>query len=207
MAANGDANAVESGLMLIVGLLALYVALMGRLGSLLASIIDPASLISSNPNGGTSSFNTPTNTGTNTGSVTPLSNLVPSFQQGSYRAMAVADAQRYGINPNLFIKQIEMESGFQSGVVSPAGAVGIAQFVPSTAAGLGVNPWDPVSSLAGAAALDARNLKAYGGDYQKMLAAYNAGAGTVNAAIQRGGANWLSYMPAETQNYVRSIIG
>ncbi len=47
----------------------------------------------------------------------------------------------------------------------------------------------------------------FGGDYAKALAAYNAGAGAVNAAVAQGGANWLSYMPAETQNYVAIIMG
>lgn len=196
-----DSDAVQSGLLFAVGLLALYVAVMGRVGSLLAAIIDPSALTSS----GTSSFNTP-NTPTQTNTGTPLVDI-PSFQQGSYQAMTVSNAQQYGINPNILLKQIQQESGFQPNVVSPAGAVGMAQFLPSTAAALGVNPWDPSSALAGAAALDARNLKAYGGDYRKMLAAYNAGAGAVNAAIQRGGSNWLAYLPTETQTYVRTILG
>lgn len=198
--ANGDVNAIQSGLVFVIGLLALYVAVMGRVGSLLAAIIDPSALSSS----GTSSFNTPT---AQTAAGSPLIGDIPTFQQGSYQAMAVSSAQQYNINPNVFLKQIQQESGFQANVVSPAGAVGMAQFLPSTAAALGVNPWDPGPALVGAAALDARNLKAYGGDYRKMLAAYNAGAGAVNTAIQRGGSNWLAYLPSETQTYVRSILG
>jgi soluble lytic murein transglycosylase-like protein len=100
-----------------------------------------------------------------------------------------------------------LESGFNPNAISPSGAVGIAQFEPSTAAGLGFNPYDPVAALKGAANYMARLSSEYGGDYTKALAAYNAGSGTVNSAIQRGGANWLSLMPAETQNYVARITG
>lgn len=124
----------------------------------------------------------------------------------NYQQMAIADANAAGINSSIFVKQIQAESGFNPNAASSAGAIGIAQFLPSTAAGMGVNPWDPVSALQGAARLDAQNLKAYGGDYKKMLAAYNAGGGTVNSAIARGGSNWLAYMPTETQKYVSNIM-
>lgn len=43
--------------------------------------------------------------------------------------------------------------------------------------------------------------KRYGGDLEKMWAAYNAGPGAVDNAIQAGG-NWLNRLPTETQNYV-----
>lgn len=45
----------------------------------------------------------------------------------------------------------------------------------------------------------------YGGDAAKMWAAYNAGPGTVDAALQHG-ADWFVYLPSETQNYVRSNL-
>src|SRR5215475_7278618 len=108
-----DGNAVQLGLLFFIGLLTLYVAVMGRVGSLLAAIIDPSALTSSS---GTNSF-TPASQ-TNTVQASPI----PSFQQGSYQAMAVASAKQYGINPNIFINQIQEESGFQPVVVSPEGA-------------------------------------------------------------------------------------
>lgn len=47
----------------------------------------------------------------------------------------------------------------------------------------------------------------YGGDLAKMWAAYNAGPGAVDEAIQRYGPNWLQALPKETQNYVRGNLG
>ena len=77
--------------------------------------------------------------------------------------------------------------------------------IPSTAASIGVNPYDPVSALNGAARLMASYYQQYG-DYAKALAAYNAGSGTVNYAIQAGGANWMSFLPAATRNYIFKIM-
>ncbi|GCE15913.1 lytic transglycosylase domain-containing protein [Tengunoibacter tsumagoiensis] len=124
-----------------------------------------------------------------------------------YVATARAAATRHGINPDLFVRQIQQESGFNPNARSSAGAIGIAQFMPATAASMGVNPRDPNAALDGAARLMADNNRMYGGDYAKALAAYNAGPGTVNAAVRAGGARWLAYTPAETQHYVHVIMG
>ncbi len=124
-----------------------------------------------------------------------------------YIAIARQAATSAGIPPDYFVRQINQESGFNPNAVSPAGAVGIAQFIPSTAAGLGINPYDPVSALYGAARYMARLANSYGGDYAKALGAYNAGPPAVTRAVNSGGANWLAYMPLETQNYVRIIMG
>ncbi len=134
-----------------------------------------------------------------------LSNL--DLPRSQYVGIARQDAVDAGISPDYFVRQIYQESSFNPNAVSPAGAVGIAQFLPSTAAGLGINPWDPISALKGAARLMANSARIYGGDYAKALAAYNAGSGTVNYAVQVGGANWLNYLPAETRNYIRIIMG
>jgi hypothetical protein len=141
---------------------------------------------------------------------TPHLPAVPPVQvlsTSQYVAIAQQDAIAAGISPTYFTRQIMLESGFNPNAISPSGAVGIAQFEPSTAAGLGFNPYDPIAALKGAANYMASLSAEYGGDYTKALAAYNAGSGTVNSAIQRGGANWLSLMPAETQNYVARITG
>jgi len=126
---------------------------------------------------------------------------------GSYVSLAQADAQTTGIPPDLFVRQINMESGFDPYASSPAGAEGIAQFEPATAAGLGIDPWDPVQALQGAADLMARYRQNYGGDYGKALAAYNGGSGRLNDAIQNCGPAWLACEPAETRHYVLTILG
>ena len=124
-----------------------------------------------------------------------------------YVGMAQQAAASAGISSSAFVRQIQQESGFNPNAGSPAGAQGIAQFMPGTAASMGVNPYDPSSALPGAARMMAGLAAQYGGDYSKALAAYNAGGGAVNSAVARGGASWLSYMPAETQNYVATIMG
>jgi hypothetical protein len=53
----------------------------------------------------------------------------------------------------------------------------------------------------------AQELATYHGDAAKALAAYDAGDGTVQAAVARCGMNWLSCTPKETQNYVTVILG
>lgn len=134
----------------------------------------------------------------------PVQAALPRSQ---YVAIAQQAAINAGINPTYFVQQINAESSFNPNAVSPSGAVGIAQMIPSTAAGIGANPYDPVSALNGAARLMAGYAKQYGGDYAKALAAYNAGSGTVDYAIKIGGANWRAYVPAETQNYIYKIMG
>jgi soluble lytic murein transglycosylase-like protein len=99
-----------------------------------------------------------------------------------------------------------MESGFDPNVVGSSGDVGIAQFLPSTASGLGINPYDPLSSLQGAAQMDGRNLRKYG-DEAKAFAAYNCGGPCVDRAIRLGGWNWQAYIPATTQHYIQVILG
>ncbi len=124
----------------------------------------------------------------------------------SYQGMARDAALKAGISVRYFINQIQQESGFNPGAVSPAGAEGIAQFMPATAASMGVNPWDPRSALYGAARLMSSLNAQFGGNYAMALAAYNAGPGAVQAAISEGGSDWYAYLPAETQNYITVIM-
>ena len=143
-------------------------------------------------------------TTTNQGSTTLPPVTLPKSQ---YIAIAQQDATDAGISPVYFVRQINQESGFNPNAVSPAGAVGIAQFEPGTAAGLGIDPWNPVQALRGAAQLMASYSRNYGGDYAKALAAYNGGSGTVQYAVNNCGANWLNCLPGETRHYIYVIMG
>jgi soluble lytic murein transglycosylase-like protein len=122
-------------------------------------------------------------------------------------AEAWNDATQVGISPSTFVRQINQESGFNPTAISSAGAIGIAQFMPATAAALGFDPHDPTVSLRMAALFMAQKQASYQGAEAKALAAYNAGDGTVQAAVTRCGTTWLSCMPAETQQYVAAILG
>jgi hypothetical protein len=105
-----------------------------------------------------------------------------------------------GIDPDIFARQIQQESGFNPQAGSSAGAQGIAQFMPATAKQYGVNPWDPTSALPGAAKMMSNLLDQYGGDWSKALAAYNGG----DKAVQQlnAGQPWQ-----ETQQYLNTILG
>jgi peptidoglycan DL-endopeptidase CwlO len=115
-----------------------------------------------------------------------------------YRALAYQDAQDAGFPPNVYVAQIDEESHFDPHALSPAGAEGIAQDMPATAAGLGIDPWNPEQALAANARLMATYLGQFG-SVELALAAYNAGPG----AVQRYGG-----IPPfeETQRYVRDIM-
>jgi cell wall-associated NlpC family hydrolase len=107
-------------------------------------------------------------------------------------------ASANGIPPSLLAGLIQQESGFNPNAVSAAGAEGIAQFMPATAAGIGVDPYDPTSAINGAAQLLGAYTRQFG-SYGDALAAYNAGS----AAVARYGG-----VPpyAETQAYVPAVL-
>ena len=132
-----------------------------------------------------------------TASATSTSSSLPAGTP--YAAEITAAATANGIDPALLAGLVKQESGFNPNAGSGAGARGLTQLMPSTAAGLGVNNvLDPVQSLDGGAKYLKQQLDTFGGDVTKALAAYNAGPG----AVQRfGGVPPYS----ETQNYVRIV--
>lgn len=107
----------------------------------------------------------------------------------------------------VFLRMINQESGFNPLARSSQGASGIAQFMPATAASLGVDPWNPEQSLWGAARYLTSLANMFGGDMAKAVAAYNAGPGTVQAAVRRAGDRWVTALPDETRLYLRNVLG
>ena len=107
-------------------------------------------------------------------------------------------ASAHGVPAALLAAVAKQESGFNPSAVSSAGAEGLMQLMPSTAAGLGVDAFDPTQAVNGAARLLGSYLQQYGGSVPLALAAYNAGPGAV---AQYGG------IPpyAQTTAYVNSI--
>lgn len=116
-----------------------------------------------------------------------------------YRQLAYQTAQKYGIDPDLFVRQIQAESAFRPDAVSSAGAIGLGQLMPATAKELGVDPNDPVQNLEGAARYMKQQIDRFG-DPALALAAYNAGPSRVAKA------NGVPNI-TETQNYVAKILG
>jgi soluble lytic murein transglycosylase-like protein len=116
-----------------------------------------------------------------------------------YAAEITAAAKKHGVDPALLAGLVKQESGFNPDAGSPAGAQGLTQLMPATAASLGVtNVHDPVQALDGGAKYLRQQLDRFGGDVARALAAYNAGPG----AVERFGG-----VPpyAETQEYVRRV--
>lgn len=99
----------------------------------------------------------------------------------------VAAGERHGISPQVLAAVAHVESRFRTDAVSPAGAQGVMQFMPATAASMGVDPWDPPSAIDGAARL-LRQFQDRFGSLELALAAYNVGPGTISRAggIQPG---------------------
>ena len=101
-----------------------------------------------------------------------------------------------------FIRLLFQESGFKPDVVSRAGAQGIAQFMPETAATVGLNnPFDPTQAIAASARLLGDLVRRFG-NLGLAAAAYNAGPRRIQ--------DWLdkkSKLPEETLHYVKTITG
>ena len=108
-------------------------------------------------------------------------------------------ALKAGVDPALLASLVWAESGFQPAARSHAGAIGLAQLMPATAAGLGVDPHDPVQNLEGGARFLRAMLDKFGTP-ALALAAYNAGPGRVAEA---GG---IPDIP-ETRAYVPRVLG
>ncbi|MEM7724704.1 MAG: lytic transglycosylase domain-containing protein, partial [Pseudomonadota bacterium] len=116
-----------------------------------------------------------------------------------YLEVARAAARRHNIPEDLFLRLVTQESAWNPRAISSAGAIGLAQLMPGTAELLGVDPTDPVENLNGGARYLAQQYRAFG-NWRLALAAYNAGPEAVRTH------NGIPPY-AETQNYVRVILG
>jgi soluble lytic murein transglycosylase-like protein len=144
---------------------------------------------------------TPTSATTSTAATTQPTQTGSATAGAStpYAAEIDAAAAKYNVDPALLRGLIRQESNFNANATSPAGARGLTQLMPGTAAALGVDASVPAQAIEGGAKYLRQQLDRFGNDPAKALAAYNAGPG----AVQRYGG-----VPpfAETQNYVRKVM-
>ena len=125
---------------------------------------------------------------------------VQSFVPARFAPPIVRAAQRWSVSAQLLAAQLYAESGFNPFARSPAGAEGIAQFMPGTAEAMGLlDPFDPGAAINAQAHL-MRDLLGRFGSVPLALAAYNAGPGAVAAC------GCIPPFP-ETRAYVTKILG
>jgi soluble lytic murein transglycosylase-like protein len=110
----------------------------------------------------------------------------PPAGAGRWQAAIERAAAANGIDPKLLTAVVWVESGFDPNAVSHAGAIGLAQLMPATAEGLGVDPYDPEQNLEGGARFLSAMIEKFGGRTDLGLAAYNAGPARV-ASLYDGG--------------------
>ena len=138
-------------------------------------------------------------------SLTPIPRLAPPrcepLPNEKAESLMHEAAEREGLSIDLLRAVINQESGFRPCAVSPKGAMGLMQLMPSTSSQFGVNdPFDPRQNIDSGARLLKQLLTRYGGDVSLALGAYNAGAARVDAA---GGVPAIE----ETLHYVQAILG
>ncbi len=114
---------------------------------------------------------------------------------------AIRDAAtRHGVDPDLLTSLVWTESSFQPDAVSPVGAVGLGQLMPSTAKSLGVDPKDPLQNLDGSARMLAGLITEFG-RVDHALAAYNVGPNGLRRGLAEGRTPGAGYAEAVAAKY------
>ncbi len=128
------------------------------------------------------------------------SNATTSNPLATSVASSIQDAsQSTGLSANLLKAVATVESGLNPHAVSSAGAIGVMQLMPATAADLGVNPNNVAQNVQGGAEYLKSLLGTFQGNVSLALAAYNAGPGAVE---QFGGIPPFT----QTQQYVKKVL-
>lgn len=127
---------------------------------------------------------------------------VPGYSgayRGVYLLMAESAARKHGVPEDLFKRLVQQESNWNPKALSPKGAIGLAQLMPTTARRLGVNPRDAEENLDGGARYLKQQYTRFR-SWRLALAAYNAGPEAVE--------KYNGVPPyRETKTYVRKILG
>lgn len=125
---------------------------------------------------------------------------MPGWQSRDLARRVLVNAERWRLDATMLVAIVTVESRWHTHARSSAGAIGLGQLMPGTAAGLHVNPRDPAQNLSGAARYLRGLISRFGNNhYALVFAAYNAGP---KAVTQYGGIPPFD----ETQNYVVRVI-
>jgi hypothetical protein len=129
-----------------------------------------------------------------------------------YQSISQEASARYGLPVEFITAVMKQESNFNPSAVSPVGAQGLMQLMPGTARELGVtDSFDPRQNIFGGANYLRQQLNRFNGNFALAAAAYNAGPGGLQSAIDRAGSSEISailpFLPAETRNYIAKVLG
>ncbi|MBV8531376.1 MAG: lytic transglycosylase domain-containing protein [Candidatus Eremiobacteraeota bacterium] len=125
---------------------------------------------------------------------------MPGWQSRDLARRLLVNAERWRLDANMLVAIVTVESRWHTHAVSSAGAIGLGQLMPGTAARLGVNPRDPRQNLSGAARYLRGLMQRFGSHhYDLVFAAYNAGP---KAVSEYGGIPPYD----ETENYVVRVL-
>jgi soluble lytic murein transglycosylase-like protein len=125
---------------------------------------------------------------------------LPKWQSRDLARRVLVNAERWRLDANMLVAIVTVESRWHTHAVSRAGAIGLGQLMPRTAAHLGVNPRDAGENLSGAARYLSGLMQRFGSDHYKLVfAAYNAGP---KAVSDYGGIPPFG----ETQTYVVRVM-
>ena len=142
-------------------------------------------------------------TGSDAADVSPAlksSSSADSYTSDELDSIFEEAANTYGVSSIILKSIAKAESGFNPSAISSAGAIGIMQLMPQTAAALGVsNSYDARENIMGGAKYISQLLSNYQGNISLALAAYNAGSANVD---KYGGIPPFT----ETQNYVKKVL-
>ena len=131
--------------------------------------------------------------------VAPLQSQPAAVSRDQIEGIIDRVARKVQLAPELIRAVVAVESSYNPTAVSPAGAQGLMQLMPTTAADLGVkDSFDPAENIDGGSRYLSQLLDKYAGDLDRTLAAYNWGQGNVDR-------HGLEKMPTETRNYLARV--
>ncbi len=137
-------------------------------------------------------------TSTTLDAVTPVQTSEILQPKQDFDAIIRQAGQKYGVDPSLIKAVVQAESSGNPRAVSSAGAQGLMQLMPKTAAELGVHdPFDPAQNIMGGTRYLRQLMDRYQGDRKLALAAYNWGMGNVEKR--------MNFMPRETKDYILKV--
>lgn len=116
-----------------------------------------------------------------------------------YLPSVFSTAQQDGVNPYIAGGIMSTESSGNPNAYSSAGAIGLFQLIPSTAAQMGVNPWDPQQNIQGGIGYFSSLLNKFNGDYKAALASYNGWHIGINP-------DGSFHIPSGASTYINNVI-